>query len=195
MTMKIDKRLNIVLTVQRETGGDIHVHSMPISREIYEAHFLLLSKTISSMYSEGLPYGTCCRVAMLMLKRIADELDGRDPNGVPVNRQAVDTFLAEVWRLTNVAMLTDTGWQTRPFQQAMTQMDPEDVAEVQNYLVFFTAASRVHKMTELSSEKPPGMYVIWRASGAVLTPLTVTEYANSLPISMPAENTGVKPTA
>jgi hypothetical protein len=55
--MKLDRRLNLVLSVTREDGTEMWVHHTPIRREIYEQHFLVLTKTISAMYEEGLPPG------------------------------------------------------------------------------------------------------------------------------------------
>jgi hypothetical protein len=193
--MKIDKRLNIVLTVVRGDGSEVHVHSMPILQEVYEANFLLLSKTISQMYAEGLPLGTCSRVAMLMLRRVADEMDNRSPGAPAIYRPAVDNnLLPEIWRLTNVLVPGETGgWQTVPFPHAVANklLGDDDIAEVQNYLVFFTAASWVHRRVEL--EAPNGLYSMWRGSGAQLVSSTPTEFANSLPTSKPAENTGASP--
>ena len=41
--MKIDRKLNLVLSVTRDEGVEVFVHSTPISRAIYESHFLVLS--------------------------------------------------------------------------------------------------------------------------------------------------------
>ena len=42
--MKIDRRLNLVQPI--ETGsGTVYLHSVPLSREVWETYFLVLSKT------------------------------------------------------------------------------------------------------------------------------------------------------
>ncbi len=197
---KIDKRLNIVLEVVRADGTIAKVHSVPILEEVFDANFLVLSKTVSRLYAEGLPYGTCTRVALNMIRHLADEMDAALPPGAPkANRLAVDQgLLPELWRQTNVLVRGPGGWETKPFQQIMddgSTMTRDDIREVQNFLVFFTAASWVHRLIELTRQEPPGLYLIWEGSGAHLTSLNVTEYARSLPTSMPDENTGAKAAA
>lgn len=199
---QIDKRLNIVLTVEDPSGKVLaHIHSTPISREIYEANFLLLFKTVQGLYAEGLSYVACCRIGMLMLRKVAADMDKALPKGAPpVHLPSVEAnFLPEVWRLTNVRMPGDAGWQTFPMQHVIDKglLDADDIAEVQNYLVFFTAACWVHPRADLSrqDEDQPGLYQIWRASGAQLTSQKFTDWVASSPTSKPPENTGANQTA
>ena len=179
--MKIDRKLNLVLSLTRDEGVEVFVHSTPISRAIYESHFLVLSKTISAMYEEGLAPGICSRVAMMMLKKVAGKTGDTDS----VER----ALLPEIWRLTNVLMPTERGWETVPFQTVINNgmLSEEDIAEVQNFLTFFTAASWVHKKAELETV----IYPLLLASGGSTTSLNCTEYVSSLRTSTPEESTGV----
>ncbi len=83
---------------------------------------------------------------------------------------------------------TEQGWQSMPFQEVVDRkmLDDDDMAEVQNYLVFFTAASWVHMGSEVRSI----LYPTWQNSGARLTSLNSTEFSRSLPISKKPETTG-----
>lgn len=182
--MKIDRKLNLVLSVTRDDGVEVHVHSTPISREIYETHFLILSKAVSAMYEEGLAPGICSRVALMMMRKVADKTGDRE--------MLEKVLLPEIWRLTNVLMPTDRGWETVPFQTVINNgmMDENDIAEVQNFLCFFTAVSWVHKKAELEAV----IYPLLLASGGSTSSLNCTEYSNSLRTSTQAENTGATAT-
>jgi len=182
--MKINRKLNLVLSVTRDDGVEVYVHSTPISREIYEANFLALSKTVSSMYEEGLAPGICSRVALLMLKEVATRLN---------RTEAIErTLLPEIWRLTNVIMPNEKGYETVPFQTVINNslLNKEDISEVQNFLTFFTAASWVHKNVELETL----IYPLLQSSGGQTTSSNCTEYANSLQTSKLVENTGATAT-
>ena len=51
--MKINRALNLVIPIDSEKG-QLFVHSTPISREIFEQYFLVISKTFAAIFSEGL---------------------------------------------------------------------------------------------------------------------------------------------
>jgi len=182
--LKIDRRLNMVLQVERGDGSIIHVHAMPVSRQVYETYFTVMAKTLSTMYADfGSRIGTCARVAALSLKKVATE-DGQwdGPSGVGIG------LMGEIRRLTNVVAPTPQGWTTLPFHDAVQQklLDDEDVSEVENAICFFTLASWVHKRQELGSM----IYPLVNQWGAQTTSSSVTEFAASLPTSTAAENSG-----
>jgi hypothetical protein len=186
--MKIDRRLNLVLTVTTDDDKTIYVHHTPIRREIFEAHFLILTKLMAGMYEQNLPPPMAQRIAMLMLRKVAKDM------GV---EQSVETsLLPEIWRVTNCLVQglgqIDTGWTTLPFEKitAEKMISEDDAAEVRNHIVFFTAASWVHKRDELTDL----IYPMLATSGSQTTSLTSTEWIASLPTSTPVENTGAKAT-
>lgn len=170
--MKLDRKLNIVLEVERDAGGSIHVHSQPVSREIYEAHFELISQSIYGLYTKGFTPPACTRMVHDKLKQLIKEN--------PEYKNAEQTLLAEIWRLTNVLVPSERGWETVPFFEAMSRpelLTPDDVAEVKNFVCFFMGASWAHGKSERS-----GMYSMVEACGAQTTSSDVTEYKTSLPI-------------
>ena len=184
--MKIDSKLNLVTEVETENGS-IFVHSTPISREVFEKYFLTISKTFASIISEGLSFISGPRVAAMLLKKIATEQgawDGRD--GVEAG------LMAEIRRLSNVIMPSSTGWQTVPFQDAISRqlLDQDDIAEVEGLICFFICASAMSRKTEIK-----GVLERMRLWGSSITLLNSTAFAASLPISTetetstPTENT------
>ena len=184
--MKIDRKLNLVIPI---SDGDtsIYVHAVPLSREVFEKYFLVLSKTFTFIYTQGLNVVSGPRVAALTLRKIA-EADGVWDGEAGVERG----LMGEIKRLTNVICMTDQGWRPLPFEMAVKQgkLDSEIASEVENVIVFFMVASAVHLRTEL-----PEIYsLLGGLCHALVTSLACTEYGASLPTSTPAENTGAKAT-
>ena len=183
--MKIDKRLNIVFTLERDTGP-IHVHSTPISRETFERYFIPISKTFAAIYGEGLNVIAGPRIAALMLRKVAEQTNTLEgPEGVRSG------LLGEIIRLSNVLMPNPAGgWQTTPLHNAIAQefLDEDDVAEVEGVLVFFTCVSSMHTRSQIADILK--MMQLW---GVQTTSSNSTEFAASLQTSNPEENTGVTP--
>ena len=185
--MKLDKRLNLVIPVDTETGA-IHVHSSPISREVFEANIFIISKTLSVLYEEGLTVFAGPRVAATMMKRIAVERGmWEGPEGVE------NVLMNEIRRLTNVVMPGDSGWTTIPFHDAVKNglIDAETVSEVEGNIVFFTCVSFMHRKKEVPALLQ-GMNEVWDTQN---TPLNSTEWMNSLPTLTPVANIGETATA
>lgn len=183
--IKIDKRLNLVLEVQRSDGTSVFVHSTPIGKEVYEANFRLITKTAVGMYTDGLAPGACARIAALAMRATAKEMD---ENSGDTFRRSAESLFQEIWRLTNVLMPGLRGWETVPFHEVMqnNSLDDEQVMEVQNILAFFTVISWFHRESERQD-----IYQMLRSYGAQTVSLNVTEYSSSLPISTPTAATGV----
>lgn len=171
--MKLDKRLNLIIPVER---GDatVYVHSMPIGRECFETYFLPLSKTFAAIYSEGLGILGGPRIAALMLKRVSTELGIWDGDA-----GVARGLMAEIRRLTNVVAPGANGWETFPFQDAVSRQyfDADDIAEIENALVFNSAAWAMHRKAE-AAEVMAGAARLW---GAQTSPLNCTGYTASLP--------------
>jgi hypothetical protein len=177
--MKLDRKLNIVVPLET-SAGDIYVHSTPISRQIFERYYKPIARAYAAMFSEKFTVYSSPKIAKLLLKDAAQELgmwDGAD--GVEKG------LLPEIRRLTNVIMPGQNGWQTVPFDGAK-MLDEDDVAEVENILVFFTCISAVAPKSDLKTML--GMTsVIWKTQD---TSLNCTDFASSLPTSTETENTG-----
>jgi hypothetical protein len=180
--VKLNRKLNLVMDI--ETGdGLVHVHSVPISREVFEDNFLVISRAFTAVYTNGLGPVTGPRVAALLLKQEAETLG--------VWQKTQQSLMAEIYRLTNVVAPGPTGWETLPFDVAKKRgvLDDSDAAEVENCIVYFTCASSIHLRAEMAVAIE-GLKTLW---GAQTTSSNVTEYTRSLPISTQEETTGESP--
>lgn len=182
--MQIDRHLNFVIPILRDDGSTAYVHAAPIGKQVFETYFLVIAKTFSQIYAEGLQTLAGPRVAGLMLKKIATEQG---------QWEAVERGLVnEIRRLANVVALTSKGWTTFPFQEAIDQKFflEDDISEVENALTFFTVASAMHRRNVLE--------VILSAAGelwtAQTTSSTLTEFTTSLTTSSGGESTGERAT-
>jgi hypothetical protein len=186
---KINRRLNIVDEVTTDDGTTIYVYSQPVRREIWEQHYLLMTKGLASIYEGNLPPTMGARIALRMLRTTADSM------GPDVREQLDTLLLPEIWRLTTV-LIPDKeqgGWATLPFEKSIKDgyIDEDDAEVIRNQLAFFTCASWVHTRGELKEMIYPMMTV---ALGAQIVSLTSTEFLNSLPTATPAANTGATAT-
>lgn len=176
---KLNRKLNLVLSV--ETGdGVVHIHSQPISRQVFEDNFLAISRAFTAVYTNGLGPVTGPRVASLLLKQEAETL------GVwPKTQQSL---MAEIYRLTNVIAPSDHGWETMPFDVARKRdvLTDEEAAEVENCIVYFICASSIHLKAEMAVAVE-GLNTLW---GAQTILSNATEYMRSLRTSMQEETTG-----
>jgi|SRR6516162_7786673 hypothetical protein len=176
---KLNRKLNIVFTVDTEKGL-IHVHSVPISRHVFEDNFLPISKAFTGVYTHSLGPITGPRVAALLLKQEAEAL------GVWPRTQ--QSLMAEIYRLTNVVAPGENGWETMPFDVARKRgiLDEDAASVVENCIVYFTCASSVQLRAEVAVSTE-ALSQLW---GAQTTLLDVTGYMNSLPILTQEENIG-----
>jgi hypothetical protein len=184
--MKINRRLNLVVPVHYDSEV-LHVHHVPISRQVFERYFLVISKTFAKIYTEGLGLAAGPRVAMLLLRATAEEMGVLDgPTGVEMG------LIAEIKRLTHViaANLETGGWQQIPYPIAIARqmIDEDDAAELENALAFFTVASSGHRREDRDGILT-GASKLW---GGETSLLDCTEFLNSLPTSTPIENSTPK---
>jgi hypothetical protein len=177
--VKLNRKLNLVMDVETDDGL-IHVHSVPISREVFEDNFLAISRAFTAVYTNGLGPVTGPRVAALLLKQEAQTLGVWD--------RTQQSLLAEIYRLTNIIAPGPSGWETMPFDVAKKRgiLDDAAAAEVENCIVYFICASSIHLKAELTVAME-GLSTLW---GAQTTLSNVTEYIRSLPTSTQEETTG-----
>ncbi len=178
----LNRKLNIVLNVDTEKGP-IYIHSAPISREVFEDNYLVISRAFTQVYTNGLGPVTGPRVAALLLRDEAKKMD--------IWERTQQSLMAEIYRLTNVIAPGEGGWEQYPFGVAKQRgiLDADAAAEAENCIIYFTCASSVHLRAELGVALE-GLSTLW---GAQTTLLNVTEYMRSLPISTPEGTTGESP--
>jgi hypothetical protein len=184
-SVTINKKLNLVIPLELDDNKKMWVHSAPISREVFEASYMLFVKTLSNLYFNGIGPGMAPRVAALALKDMAKEIDNTTDLSMPV--------IQEIYRLTYVLMIdpATNKWTTKPFLEIkMKNMLDEDVIrEVENALVFFTVASAIHLKSELPSIMV-GLSSIWEAQ---TTSLNAMDYCTSLMTLKQEESIGENP--
>lgn len=182
--MKIDRKLNLVLPLEDE-GKTLYVHAMPISRQVFERYFKVISKTFNEIYTGGHGVISGPRVAAMLLKSNAETM-GEWDGEAGVERG----LMAEIRRLTNVVALTDQGWQSVPYEVARKEgmLDDDTASEVENVIVFFIVASSVH----LKAELPAILKTLSGLWNVRVESSNCTDFASSLETLTEIENTGAK---
>lgn len=184
--MKIDKRLNFVIPIERSDGSTAYVHAEPIREEVFDQHFMIIGHAFAEMYSGGLGLFAGPRVAAKLVKKLAiaaEKWEGEDG----VER----SLFGEMRRLSNfIAPDASGAWKPIPLEEAAAKgmISAEDVSEVENALAFFTVASSMHKRSEL----PVIMAVVSRIWDAQTSLLNSTAYSASLATSTATASTGEK---
>lgn len=192
--VKINRALNLVVPVETSDGTTVYIHSVPVPREVFEQHYLVISKTFAAIHQEGLAALSGPRVAALLLKDVAQRTRAVHPGARP-GETAWDepdgverALLPEIRRLTNVIMPSAQGYQTLPFQTVIDRhlLSDEDLAEVEGVVTFFTVASAMHRRAVLPAFLT-GMSSLW---GAEVTSSNCTEYAASLRTRTETDSSG-----
>jgi hypothetical protein len=181
--MKIDRHLNLVIPIERD-GGPLYVHSVPLALPVFQRYALVISRTFSLIYQQGLNFVAGPRVAAMLLQQVAESLGQWDgPEGVE------NGLLGEIRRTSQLIAPTESGWRGIPLQAAMARgmLDEEELSEVEGLITFFTVASAMHRGIEKKLALD-GMAAIWEV---LLSPLTSTAYSASLPTLTPAASSGV----
>ncbi len=185
--MQIDKNtLNLVMPIERGDGSIVHVYAIPISRAVFERYYMVMAKAFNTIYSGGLGIMSGPRVAAMIIKDTAIEMNVWDgPEGVERG------LMQEIRRLTNVLVLGANGWETIPIHEAVAKghIDEDDMSEVENALAFFSVASHMHRKADRRGILD-GASRLW---GARLESLSCSEYCASLSKSTAIANSAAKP--
>jgi len=182
--MKIDKKLNLVVTIGDE-GNEIHFHHTPVGYETFKKYHFILGKTFADLFSDNIML-TGAKIAAMHMEEVAiqsGKWDGEE--GVK------NGFMAECERLTKVLILGEKGWENLPVNVAISRGAIDEIAweEAKQRIVFFTLICCMisGKMRE---EPIRVMNDLW---GTQTTSLTYMDFANSLPISTETENSPATP--
>ncbi len=141
--MRITKDLRLAFPLESEKNGTIHVYTQPIKRDTFELYFAELGAAFNACFRDGDPQHLALagpRTAYAALKKAA-RADGTwdTPDGVE------NGLINEMKRLTTIAYATPEGWKQVPMATAQAHdiLTEEDVFDILNPLVFFTAACKV----------------------------------------------------
>lgn len=193
MSIKVDKRLNLVVDIG-EGGNALHVHSTPISRELFEKYWAPITRTfghVIAMAGGGAP-----RVASLALHDVAEQQglwdDQVDATGKVIKPGVKNGLLAEIRRLTNIVCYEgpQAGWVPLPLDVAQQQgkIDEDQAGEIENAVVFFTVASWSIEKANLHDFYETGCGI----KGARTVSFNCTELAHSLRTSTATVSSGPK---
>ena len=111
----------------------VWAYHTPISREVFETNYRVLTETQVAISSKG-PLGM--RIAALALRDAAKA----DAVAQGMDDTAPSPLLAEIKRLTMVLAPTETGYEPLPVDVAIARkaIDAEDWEEAEAAIVFFT---------------------------------------------------------
>jgi hypothetical protein len=160
---------------------------MPIPRAVFERYFLVIARTYAEMFTNNLTTFGAPGVAFLLLRETAKQMGRWEGNdGIEQG------LMPEIFRLANVVMPGPNGWTAIPFDEARTRklIDDDDLAEVENRLVFFTLAS----VMPPKKDRPTILGFASNVWSAQIMSLNCTEFAASLPTSKEIGNSGAEQT-
>ena len=181
--MNIDKKLNLAIPLPRANGQVIHIHSQPISEQVFDQHFEIIAQTHTMLFSGGYGAQSGPRIAAKLMKKIATEENVWDgAMGVAA------TLMAEIKRLTNVLMPTGSEFPMLPFDMAIKRgvMSPKEADIVENAIVFFIVVSAMQREA-VAGPLLEAMAGMW---GAQITSLNSTEFVRSLMTSTETDSSG-----
>ena len=135
--MKIDRNLNLVMPIQTAKNGVVYIHSVSISRAVFEQFYLELGKVFSQCFdsvNQAHLVLSAPQLAYPALKSIATKAGNWDGTG-----GVKFGLVNEIIRLTNVLVSGEKGWESIPFDTAVKRgvLDEDDEAELLSSLVFF----------------------------------------------------------
>ncbi len=176
--IKLNRKLNLVLPPFATDKGQVYVYSSPITLPTFREHYRMLGRTFTEIQRLGYGPITGPSLASYMF---------RDEAKAFGDEAHSEMLLHEVKRLSFVIYPSDTGWANMPLVESVKRgiLTEEQGDEAENFLVYFTCASWIKLPSEAIAME--SLQALWHAQ---ITLSTVTEFMNSLPISMPGGSTG-----
>lgn len=177
--MKINEKLNLVIPMEDSAGQVYYLHSTPLSREAFDANYLLLSQAFSLMVEQGIQVTAGPRVANLVLRDLAERQD---------RMTAYDAIIAEIKRITTVIKPSASGWEPLPLSSALARgvVTEDELSDAVSLIVFFTLTSALWSGKRLDASLN-FMNGLW---GTENTSLNSTAFTASLPTSTEGANSG-----
>jgi hypothetical protein len=137
--LKISENTNLIVTMYDEEGEIYaYAHSTPVSYEVFELNYRLISRTYAAILENGAQFMDIVgpKTAAISLREAGRTLyaDEQDPAA------RAEAFLAEIRRLTTIVVRNDAGYQPVPFTAAVDRkmITVPDAREVESAIVFFT---------------------------------------------------------
>lgn len=182
--MKIDKKLNLVSTINRDGALPIYLHVLPFPYEVVEEHCFLLGNMFNSFITQVGNLGSVRVAAMMLRKALSNQEQEKDKETQTTQPPSI---IDEIQRLTNVVYNDGDQWKTAPLEVAFKQgiIEPDEYREVEGEVVFFMVSSAIQKRNLLK----PTVGAVIGMYGGQLTVSSVTEFRDSLQTSNPSTDT------
>lgn len=201
--MRLDKKLNLIIPIDRDDGTRVHIYHTPISRDVYTQYFRVLNMTGTQIYADDLSFFGGPESAFLMLKEISQNTTR--PNGSGSwwdGENGVEKgLIEEIWRKTQVLNLGPSGWDLVPFDMAIARgpkgewqsdiLSEDEASEVSGSLIFFTCSVFMRQNPVISR----GLLAAAALLDWQLSSLSLTDYRTFLLTSTTDEPTEESPTA
>lgn len=173
--------LNLIIPVPT-SAGTAFVHVAPLPTPVFEAHYLLISKTFTAITTEGLSVIAGPRVAAYMLRDVAQRSNQWE------GANGGTTLLAEMVRLSNVAWPGEHGYEQIPLATVIERkmLGDRERSEVVGAIVFFMVNSALHRR-EVLDQVLDNVAGLW---GTRTSSSDITAFIASLPTSTPGGSTG-----
>lgn len=170
--MKIDKKLNLVSTINRDGASPVYLHVLPFPYEVVEEHCFLLGNLFNSFITQIGALGAARTAAMMLRKKLKEQGAGSGPD-----------ITDEMQRLATVVYSDAGNWKTIPLDSALKQgvISPDEYREVEGEIVFFMVSSAIQKRELIA----PTVGAVIGMYGGQLTLSSATEFRASLQTSNP----------
>lgn len=175
--MKIDKKLNLVSTINRDGALPVYLHVLPFPYEVVEEHCFLLGNLFNNFITQIGNLGSARIAAMMLRKALSSQKQAMDKDKGATSTPT-PSIIDEIQRLTNVIYSDDGQWKTAPLEVAFKQgiIEPDEYREVEGEVVFFMVSSAIQKRNLLE----PTVGAVIGMYGGQLTVSSVTEFRDSL---------------
>lgn len=176
LTVKIDKKLNLVSNITREDGSIVYLHVTPFPYEVVEEYCLLLGNLFTNFISQVGGLGAARVAAMMLRKKLKQEQEINGVNNGPGITDAIQRMTAVIY--------SDGGeWKSTSLDVAMKHgiISDDEYREVEGEVVFFIVTSAIQKAELIG----PTVGAVIGMYGGQLTSSRVTEFRDSLQKSNP----------
>lgn len=182
--MKIDKKLNLVSTINRDGSLPVYLHVLPLPYEVVEEHCFLLGNLFNNFFTQIGGTGAARVAAMMLRKTLSNQRQEKDKETQTTQPPSI---IDEIQRLTNVVYNDGDQWKTAPLEVAFKQgiIEADEYREVEGEVVFFMVSSAIQKRNLLE----PTVGAVIGMYGGQLTVSSVTEFRDSLLKSNPDTDT------
>jgi hypothetical protein len=180
--LTINRKLNVALPPIETEKGLVYVYASPIMMPTFRDSYKILGRAYTAIQTLGFGALTGPGLAAYVL---------RDEAKLLGEEAQCESLMNEIRRLAQVIRMKDSSWDPVPLVEAvrMEVLSEEQIAEVENILVYFTCASWIRLPDE--AQAISGLQILWHVQ---TLSSSLMDYLRSLPTSTQGENTGEKPT-